>query len=112
MLSSMKRTLALAAVLAGAVVAGSAARAQLVPGGGQQMMCGNRAEIVRQLSRKYGETRRSMGITGQRGVVEVFASDATGSWTILLTNPQGLTCLMAAGVDFEDDLTETAGNSA
>lgn len=110
MLTSTKHTLTLA--LAVAFVAGSAAQAQLISGGGQQMICGNRDEIVGQLGQKYGETRRSVGVTGRRGVVEVFASDATGSWTILLTNPQGLTCLMAAGEDFEADPVETAGSPA
>ncbi len=50
------------------------------------MVCGERAAIVAQLERKYGETRRSIGLQQGHAVVEVYASDKTGSWTILVTN--------------------------
>lgn len=81
------------AVAAIAAVGGSAAAAQMV--------CGERKAIVAQLERKYGETRRSIGLQQGRGVVEVYASDKTGSWTILVTNTEGKSCLMAAGEAFE-----------
>ena len=66
-----------------------------------QALCGKRAEIVQQLGKKYGETRRSLGLSQGRGVVELFASEETGSWTILLTSPQGTSCMMAAGEAFQ-----------
>ncbi|MDH3666600.1 MAG: hypothetical protein OEN23_06685 [Paracoccaceae bacterium] len=81
-------------------------------GGGQQMLCGNRTDIVSQLGEKYGERRRSLGVTGRRGVLEIFVSDETGSWTILLTNAQGTTCLMAAGEAYETVPTEIGGSPA
>ena len=73
---------------------------------GAQMVCGEREDIVAQLKNKYGETRRSVGLQQGRGIVEVFANGDSGSWTILVTNPQGKTCLMAAGEAFQiEDLT-------
>lgn len=66
-----------------------------------QMVCGKRDDIVRQLEAKYGETRRSIGLQQGRGVVEVYASEMSGSWTILVTDPRGMSCLMAAGEAFE-----------
>lgn len=66
-----------------------------------QMVCGQRAAIVAQLERKYGETRRSVGIQQGRAIIEVYASEATGSWTILVTDTAGLTCLMATGEAYE-----------
>lgn len=68
-----------------------------------QTICGKRSDIVRQLKKKYGETRRSVGFQRGRGIVEVFASAKTGSWTILITNRRGLSCLMATGSRFELD---------
>ena len=68
-----------------------------------QAVCGKRTDIVKQLEKKYGETRKSVGVQQGRGVVEVYASEKTGSWTILVTNPRGMTCLMAAGEAFEAD---------
>lgn len=63
--------------------------------------CGERAQIIRQLEERYGETRRSVALAPNRGVVEVYASAETGTWTILLTLPTGITCLVAAGEAFE-----------
>jgi hypothetical protein len=66
-----------------------------------QMVCGEREAIVAQLERKYGETRRSIGLQQDRALVEVYASEKTGSWTILVTDTAGKSCLMAAGEAFE-----------
>jgi len=77
-----------------------------------QTACGKRADVIRQLDEKYGETSRSLGLAQGRGVVEVYASEETGSWTILLTNPQGTSCLIAAGEAFQIDPVAGTGNPA
>jgi hypothetical protein len=41
------------------------------------------------LGARYGETVRSIGLAGRDRIVEVFASEETGSWTILVTNTDG-----------------------
>jgi hypothetical protein len=88
----------LAAVVAAASIGsfapfGSVAQAQSV--------CGSRESIIAQLKQKYGETRKSVGLQQGRGVVEIFASEETGSWTILVTDTRGHSCLMAAGEAFQ-----------
>ena len=67
----------------------------------QTKKCGERSNIVERLNTGYGETRKSLGLAGNQGIVELYASDATGSWTITVTHPNGLTCLLAAGTSFE-----------
>jgi len=67
----------------------------------QRSACGERSAIVERLSSKYGESRKSMGLNHNNGVVEVFASEETGTWTILLTMPSGQSCLIAAGQNWE-----------
>jgi hypothetical protein len=64
--------------------------------------CGARAAVVSQLAEGYGEVRQSMGIGANNAVVEVFASSETGSWTITVTQPGGMTCLVASGQAFEE----------
>lgn len=59
--------------------------------------CGEREKVIRHLESRYGETQRSVGLQEGRGVVEIYANDDSGSWTILLTTPEGTSCLMAAG---------------
>lgn len=64
--------------------------------------CAPRAAVVDRLATGYGETRQSMGLGANNQVVEVFASAETGTWTITVTTPAGLTCLVASGQAFEE----------
>ncbi|MEP4198971.1 MAG: hypothetical protein ABJL99_25375 [Aliishimia sp.] len=64
--------------------------------------CAPRESVVERLAEKYGESRQSMGLGANNAVVEVFASSASGSWTITVTSPNGLTCLVASGQAFEE----------
>lgn len=93
------------AALAAAVLAAAGGTADA------QMVCGERDAIVAQLERKYGETRRSVGLQQGRAVVEVYASEKTGSWTILVTDTAGKSCLMAAGDAFEPVEAAQAGSA-
>jgi hypothetical protein len=94
-------------IFIGMALSATPARAQLMR---SQMMCGKRIDMVRQLGEKYGESRRSMGLAGRRRVIELFASEVTGSWTILLTSPQGTACLMAAGEAFQVEPVRAVGS--
>ncbi len=63
--------------------------------------CAPRPDVLQRLAETYGETRRGIGVARQGAVMEVFASDDTGTWTITVTLPDGLTCLVAAGEAYE-----------
>ncbi|QBF30444.1 hypothetical protein [Thalassococcus sp. S3] len=63
--------------------------------------CAPREMVVERLNGKYGETRQSIGLGGNNQVVEVFASEETGTWTITVTLPNGMTCLVASGQAYE-----------
>ncbi len=80
----------------------------------QGASCANRDTIVERLSSKYGETRQSAGLNQNNGMVEVFASSETGTWTILVTMPTGVSCLMAAGRAWQGlaDLEAPTGKGA
>ncbi len=67
-----------------------------------QMACGERAGIAAQLDAKYGETQRGRGLAAPSVVFEVWASEATGTWTILKTTPNGWACVVAVGEDWLD----------
>lgn len=66
------------------------------PGIGQSATCGEREIFVEHLNLAYDETQTAMGISAQGEFVEVF-SGPSGSWTILITNPSGLTCVVTDG---------------
>lgn len=63
--------------------------------------CAPRQGVLAQLTQKYGETRRGIGIAGNAQMMELFASATTGSWTITVTLPDGMMCLVATGQSFE-----------
>ena len=63
--------------------------------------CAPRDLVVERLAEKYGESRQSMGLGSQGAVMEVFASEETGTWTITVTTTAGLTCMVASGQAFE-----------
>lgn len=65
------------------------------------MLCGDRNGLVGNLQEKYGESRKGIGMRGEAAVFEVWASEKTGSWTILFTRPDGVSCIMAAGHDWQ-----------
>ena len=68
----------------------------------QSQNCGNRELVVERLTSKYGESRQSIGMAPKGRVVEVYASTETGTWTITVTTPNGVTCLVASGRSYED----------
>lgn len=66
-----------------------------------QTQCDARDRVLSFLADRYGETRRSVGLAGEGTVMELFAADDTGTWTITVTLPNGQTCLVASGAEFE-----------
>lgn len=79
-----------------------------------QSTCAKRDIVMSQLSERYGETRRGMGIAANNSVMEMFAAADTGTWTITVTMPNGMTCLVASGQGFETmaDQLPAKGNPA
>ncbi len=69
--------------------------------GQETRQCAERRAVVAELADKYGEQRQSIGLTSDQGLVEVFASARTGTWTITVTLANGMTCLVAAGESYE-----------
>lgn len=69
---------------------------------GQGANCASHDTVVARLADSYGETRQSMGLGHNNAVIEVFASDETGTWTITVTTANGITCLVASGLAFEN----------
>lgn len=63
--------------------------------------CAPRDVVIDRLAARYGESRQSIGLGANNAVVEVFASPETGTWTIIVTTAQGLTCMIASGQAFE-----------
>ncbi|MEL6587082.1 MAG: hypothetical protein AAFY65_13670 [Pseudomonadota bacterium] len=77
-----------------------------LPAQAQAANCGVRGAVVERLSGQFGETRRGIGLGTQNRIVEVFASDETGTWTITITMPDGRMCLVASGQAWEERMDD------
>lgn len=77
------------AIIAGFTVTASASAAQ--------PQCNDRAHVLELLAKKYKEAPIAAGVTNSGGLVEVLSDGRGGSWTIIVTTPQGMSCLVAAG---------------
>ena len=67
----------------------------------QSANCGPHDVVVARLATGYGESRRSVALGANNTVVETFVSEASGSWTITVTTPNGTTCLVASGQSYQ-----------
>jgi hypothetical protein len=69
-------------------------------GANAQNACAPRASIITQLATAYDEHPVAIGVTEDgRNVLEWFASH-DGSWTLIRTDPQRLSCVVATGLSF------------
>lgn len=66
-----------------------------------QTVCGKRGEFLQRLSRNYDEAPVAVGLVSNGNVIEVLVSES-GSWTIILTRPDGVSCVVAAGEAWQD----------
>jgi hypothetical protein len=79
----------------------------------QTNRCAARDVVLDRLANGYGETRRSIGLATNNSIIEMHASNSTGSWSITVTSANGTTCLVAAGSSFEEieeELPASLGN--
>jgi hypothetical protein len=60
------------------------------------MICGPREALVAALTDHFDEKQESVGLSGNGLLTELFTS-TSGSWTILLSSPQGSSCIIATG---------------
>ena len=73
-----------------------------------QSTCAHRDAVVKQLSKKFSESRIGAGLQGDKAVFELWTSEETGAWTLTRTTINGLTCVMAAGQSWTE-ITEVKG---
>lgn len=68
----------------------------------QPMNCGPRDQVVRQLEGEFGETSVAMGIAQNgAGIFEIFASEGGASFTLIISLPNGQSCLVGTGTDWQ-----------
>ncbi|WP_156939925.1 hypothetical protein [Mesorhizobium sp. LNHC209A00] len=91
-----------AAVSLVAISAMPAAAASPVATAGGLPPCGSRPEILKQLSSRFKEAPVALGLAKNGSVVEVLTSEDGATWTIMVSQPNGSSCLVAIGEGWEE----------
>ena len=69
----------------------------------QYAFCAEHGNLVAQLGEKFQERQLGFGTIGQAAVMEVFVAE-TGTWTIVITDVTGRSCIIAAGDNWENSV--------
>ena len=60
-------------------------------------LCNKRTVVLKTLEKDYGEKPTAFGITENGAMVQLVTSKDGKTWTLVIHNPKGVSCLMAAG---------------
>lgn len=84
----------IALLLALMLVIATPSQSQLPP---NQTPCGPTAKMMKMLKEEYGETPSAAAITDGNAPLLIFSNPKTGTFTITIRRPGGLTCMMTGG---------------
>ena len=76
-----------------------------LPAAAQQQVCTKRPDIIGHLAEQYSEAPVGIGLSSNGGVIELLSSGNSKSWTIIITMPDGNSCVIAAGDSWENIVT-------
>ncbi|MBE0453596.1 hypothetical protein [Roseovarius autotrophicus] len=80
-----------------AIIFGAAALAPPTMVQAQATTCLPRTALVERLEGRYKEHLAGGGLQNPQQLLEVWASDETGSFTVFVTRPDGISCVVATG---------------
>ncbi len=78
----------------------------LAPPAFAQSVCADRGIITERLKTGFHESYQGAGLQSASSLVEIWSSDETGSWTILLSKADGISCVIASGMNWQFDMTK------
>lgn len=72
------------------------------------MFCSDTAKVENILSNKFHEVPVGLGITHNRDMVRLFTSDQQ-SFTVVVTHPNGISCVLLEGTNWENQKAPIPG---
>lgn len=88
-----------------AVVFGAAATAP--PADAQAPRCMPRPVLIEVLETQYKENLSGGGLQNAQQLLEIWTSKQTGSFTVFVTRPDGMSCVMATGKNWNGIAEQT-----
>ncbi len=96
-----------ATLLLGAVAIGHPAAADQAPAA-----CGPHTDVIKALGDKFHETQSATALTSAGTLLEVLTANDGATWTIIVSRPDGLSCVVAAGQNWQDKVNQAATSIA
>lgn len=72
------------------------------------LYCAARNDVLTKLAGDFHEQPASVALTSDGQLLEVLKSDSKMTWSILITSPNGVSCLVAAGENWQDKEIDAA----
>lgn len=92
----MRKALAAVVAFLCVIATGIECRAQQ-----QGPACVKRSDLVKHLAGKYQEAPTAIGLADNGALIEVFAAADGSTWTVLVTMPNGISCMVATGQQWQ-----------
>ena len=74
-----------------------------VPPALAQLFCSDHDAIIAGLTDNFQEQRLGYGVASDDAIIEIYTS-ANGTWTVLMTDVRGRSCVLAAGDGWENSM--------
>ena len=107
----LRKILVLAAILFPAGITVSAEAQQPVAETPGAMTCNTRDVLTAELKAEFAETPMGLGMTAAGTVLELWKSRGGDTWTLLLTMPDGKSCIVGSGKHWMVSRTDPAAGS-
>lgn len=76
------------------------------PAFGQSLTCIPRETVLKNLADNFQEAPVGVGLSSTGALLELLASPDGSTWTIILSGPDGMSCPLAAGRDWQERIPE------
>lgn len=65
-----------------------------------QTECAATQDVYDIMKGMYGEERHARGLSDRGFLTEIWGNEETGTWTIIATSPEGISCVLDQGQNF------------
>ncbi len=77
-----------------------------------QSVCKTHGEVTQELGRRFTENQIAMGLASNGAELELFSSGDGATWSIVVTTPNGVSCVVASGEGWEQSERVALGPEA
>lgn len=74
-------------------------------------LCNTREQMLNTLSDDYGEEPVAAGKHANGGTIELVSQGGSGTWSLIVTSPEGWSCLLAAGDSWRELRVQQSRNT-